>query len=203
MADRNVSKSPHGSLSPDNFRSRPPSFEAAGQQHSAIGARFAGAHAHAHTYARVPARTRPPSARHAVGMTPSCVGVTLGCRPPHPRGAGARPPRSGPRERLATDLHRRQSAQTRRLGRKWNAGGIFGGESIPLSHPGGRSGRGGPVFGRAPGRWLSDGHTFPSCRVPGCSVRPPAHAPIRARAVNRAEDCLCFKQNLLKSVKRS
>lgn len=195
MADRNVSKSPRGSLSPDVFRSRPPSFEAAGQQHSGSLA-HASAHAHAHTYARVPARTRTHSARHACGMTPSGVARQPPDRPP-------RPPRSGPRERLATDLHRRQSAQTRRLGRKWNAGGIFVGESIPLSHPGGRSGRGGPVFGRAPGRWLSDSHTFfPSSGCRGAAPTPP-HTPLYARAVNRAEDCLCFKQNLLKSVKRS
>lgn len=210
MADRNVSKSPRGSLSPDVFRSRPPSFEAAGQQHSTIGARFAGAHAHAHTYARVPARTRPHSARHAVGMTQRNVGISAPDRPPRPLALGVtagdarpRPPRSGPRERLATDLHRRQSTQTRRLGRKRNAGGIFGGESIPLSHPRGRSGRGGPVFGRAPGRWLSDGHT--SSHPAGCrgAASAPPHTPLYARAVNRAEDCLCFKQNLLKSVKRS
>ena len=182
MADRNVSKSPPGSLSPDVFRSHPPSFEAAGQQHSAIGARFAGAHAHAHTYARVPARTPTHSARHAAGMTPSGVGASAPDRPPRRRGAGARPPRSGPRERVATDLHRRQSAQTRRLGRKWNAGGIFGGESIPLSHPWGQSGRGGPVFGRAPGRWLSDGHT--SSHRAGCrgAASAPPHTPLYARA---------------------
>ena len=100
MADRNVSKSPRGSLSPDVFRSHPPSFEAAGQQHSGIGARLAvlrrrtrgsglgrrgsvaGAHAHAHTYARVPSVAGTP---HAHAHAPARMART----PTHPH---ARPP---------------------------------------------------------------------------------------------------------------
>lgn len=142
------------------------------------------ADAHAHTYARVPARTRPRSARHAVGMTHENVGISAPDRPPRPprrRGDGRRcppsPPSIGPPGEIGHRFARRQSAQTRRLGRKRNAGGIFGGESIPLSHPRGRSGRGGPVFGRAPGRWLSDGHTF---FLPAASAHP--HTPLYARA---------------------
>ena len=107
MADRNVSKSPPGSLSPDVFRSHPPSFEAAGQQHSGIGARLAvlrrrtrplarrgsvaGAHAHARTYARVPGRRHPPRTPARPRPRTRPPGRRARVRPPGPRAPALRP----------------------------------------------------------------------------------------------------------------
>ena len=264
MADRNVSKSPPGSLSPDVFRSHPPSFEAAGQQHSKIGARSSGhappctrprtrtraraspscrrylarrhAHAaHAPTRARRPAHARLADAHaharladartraspRAPALRPSCrrhdarKSRNLGPRqppdraprPPRRRGDGRRwpprPPRSGPRERLATDLHGGSRPKHDASAENGTLAEFSGVSQYPCRTPEGDRGVAGLFSVGPPG----DGYpmaTLFSHRA-GCRGAASAHphTPLYARAVNRAEDCLCFKQNLLKSVKRS
>lgn len=198
MADRNVSKSPPGSLSPDVFRSHPPSFEAAGQQHSGSLA-HASAHAHAHTYARVPARTRTHSARHAAGMTPSGVARQPPDRPPRPPSAPSIGPPGEIGHRFAQEAVGPNATPRPKMERWRN----FRGRVNTLVAPRGAIGPWRACFRSGPrGMVIRWPHFFPSPGCRGAAPTPP-HTPLYARAVNRAEDCLCFKQNLLKSVKRS
>lgn len=199
MADRNVSKSARGSLSPDVFRSHPPSFEAAGQQHSGI----AGARQRTRPRAHIRARASP----HPHALRPSCRRHdALGRRPTATRPAPS--PALGPLDRApgrdwppictgGSRPKRDASAENGTLAEfSWVS-------QYPCRTPGGDRAVAGLFSVGPPGDGYPMATLLPIARVPGCSAHAPAHAPIRARAVNRAEDCLCFKQNLLKSVKRS
>ena len=160
----------------------------------------ASAHAHAHTYARVPARTRTHSARHAAGMTPSGVARQPPDRPPRPPSAPSigPPGRDWPPICTGGSRHKRDaSAENGTLAE------FLGVSQYRCRTSGGDRAVAGPFSVGPPGDGYPMATLLSITRVPGCSAHAPAHAPIRARAVNRAEDCLCFKQNLLKSVKRS
>ena len=143
------------------------------------------ADARAHVHARVRAGTRARSARHAVGMTHENVGISA---PDSPRQAPSaplavgvtagdarpQPPRSGPRERLATDLHGGSRPKRDASAENGTLAEFLGVSQYPCRTPGGDR----AVAGRrAPGRWLSDGHTSSH---PAASAHP--HTPLYARA---------------------